>query len=150
MTTDLILAILHHLLILMLAGVLVAEAFLVRPGLSGVNLATVGRLDGIYGMLSLLVIIIGFGRVFYGLKGWEYYIYYWAFWAKLAAFVAVGLLSIGPTMRIIAWRKAAATNPAYSVPAAEIAGVRTYLRAEAAIFALIPVFAAIMARGIAY
>jgi len=150
MTTDLILAILHHLLILMLAGVLIAEAFIVRPGLSGTNLATLGRLDGMYGGLALAVLVFGFGRVFFGLKGWEYYIYYWAFWAKMAAFAVVGLLSIAPTIRILKWRASAKADAGYVVPAAEIAGVRNYIRAEAVAFALIPVFAAIMARGIGY
>ena len=64
----------------------------------------------------MLIIVVGIGRVFFGLKGWEYYIYYWAFWAKMAAFVAVGLLSIRPTMRFIAWRKAAAGDPAFARP----------------------------------
>ena len=40
----------------------------------------------------MLVIVVGIGRVIYGLKSWEYYVYYWAFWAKMAAFAVVGLL----------------------------------------------------------
>ncbi|MGE0502740.1 MAG: DUF2214 family protein [Rhizobiaceae bacterium] len=149
-STDLILAILHHLLILMYAGIFIAEAFLVRPGLAGANLATVGRLDSMYGSIAGAVILVGIGRVVFGLKGWEFYVAYWAFWAKMAAFLAMGLLSIVPTMRIIQWRKAAAANPAYVVPESEIAVARNFIRAEAVMFALVPVFAAIMARGIGY
>lgn len=150
MTIDLVLACLHHLLILMYAGIFIAEAFLVRPGLTGGNLALVGRLDSMYGGIAGAVILIGFGRVFFGLKGWEYYIYYWAFWAKMGAFTAMGLLSIMPTARIIKWRKAAAANPGYVVPDDEIAAVRNFIRAEAVAFALVPIFAAIMARGVGY
>ena len=98
----------------------------------------------------MLIILVGIGRVFFGLKGWEYYIYYWAFWAKMAAFAVVGLLSIRPTIRFIAWRKAAAGDPAFAVPDTEIRSVRSYLHAEATVFILIPIFAAIMARGIGY
>jgi putative membrane protein len=36
------------------------------------------------------------------------------------------------------------------VPEAELASVRTYLRAEMTIFILIPIFAAAMARGYGY
>ena len=68
----------------------------------------------------------------------------------MAAFAVVGLLSIRPTMRFIAWRKAAAGDPAFAVPDAEIRSVRVYLHAEATVFILIPIFAAIMARGIGY
>ena len=43
---DLLLAILHHFLVFTLAGLLAAELALVRPGLSGPNLALLGRVDG--------------------------------------------------------------------------------------------------------
>jgi len=150
MTTDLILAILHHLLIFAIAAIIAAELAIVRPGLKSEILGVLGRLDGAYGMLAMLVIIVGAGRVFYGLKSWEYYIFYWAFWAKMAAFVVVGLLSIPPTIRIARWRKAAAGAGAFDVPVGEILAARTYLKAEAIVFLLIPTFAAIMARGIGY
>jgi putative membrane protein len=150
MTTDLILAILHHILIFALAGIIAAEIVLVRPGLKADTVGRLGRLDGAYGMIAMLIIVVGIGRVFFGLKGWEYYVYYWAFWAKMAAFAVVGLLSIRPTMRFIAWRKAASSNPTFAVPDADIRGTRAYLHAEATVFILIPIFAAIMARGIGY
>ena len=150
MYTDLILAILHHLLIFALAAVIAAELVLVRPGLKTETVGRLARIDGAYGMIAILIILIGIGRVFFGLKGWEYYIYYWAFWAKMAAFAAVGLLSIRPTMRFIRWRKAAASNPAFAVSEADIRSTRSYLHAEATVFILIPIFAAIMARGIGY
>jgi putative membrane protein len=41
-------------------------------------------------------------------------------------------------------------NASFQVPAAELASVKTYIRAEAFIFLLIPVFAAAMARGYGY
>ena len=106
MYTDLILAIPHHLLIFALAGIIAAELVLVRPGLKTETLGMLARIDGAYGMIAMLIIVVGICRVFFGLKGWEYYIYNWAFWAKMAAFAGVGLLSIRPTMRFIAWRKA--------------------------------------------
>ena len=149
-TTDLVLACLHHLLILMYAGVFIAEAFLVRPGLTGNNLALVGRLDSMYGGIAAAVILVGIGRIFFGLKGWEYYVAIWPFWAKMGAFLAMGLLSIMPTMRIVAWRKAAASNPSYVVPDDQIAAARNFIRAEAIFFALVPIFAAMMARGYGY
>jgi putative membrane protein len=147
---DLILACLHHLLILMYAGVFIAEAFLVRPGLTGANLALVARLDAMYGGIAGAIILVGIGRVFFGLKGWEYYIYNWAFWAKMAAFLTMGLLSTLPTGRILKWRKAAAGDPGFVVPDGEIAAARNFIRAEAIALALVPIFAAMMARGIGY
>ncbi|TIN70322.1 MAG: DUF2214 family protein, partial [Mesorhizobium sp.] len=115
--------------------------------------ATLKRLAGIdrhYGIIATLIIVVGIGRVFYGLKGWEFYVYNWVFWAKIAAFVMVGLLSIIPTVRFISWNRQASGNASFQVPAAELASVKTYIRAEAFIFLLIPVFAAAMARGYGY
>ena len=105
MAADLILAILHHLLAFLLAGVLAAEFVLVRRGLGGRNLSVLGHVDGAYGALAGAIILVGAGRVIFGLKGWEYYVYNHAFWAKMAAFALVGILSIAPTRRILRWRK---------------------------------------------
>lgn len=147
---DLVLAIAHHLFVFSLAGVLAAEFALVRPGLAGRELRLVARIDQLFGVLALGIVIIGVLRIFFGLKGWEFYIYNWAFWAKMAAFLAVGLLSIKPTVRIIAWRSAATRSTGlYVAPDREISEVRRLIRWEVGVFLLIPVFAATMARGIA-
>lgn len=150
MYTDLILAILHHLAVFGLAAVIGAELVLVRPGISPRGLSLLARVDGAYGGLATAIVVIGVARVIFGLKGWEYYVYYWAFWAKMIAFLVVGLLSIAPTMRILRWRRALAATPDFAVPEGEIRAVRPWLRAEAAIFLLIPLLAAVMARGVGY
>ena len=149
-TTDLLLAIVHHLLVFSLAGIIGAEFVLIRADLPAATLKRLAGIDRHYGIIATLIIIVGIGRVFYGLKGWEFYVYNWVFWAKMAAFLAVGLLSIVPTIRFIAWNRQAKASPSFLVPAAELASVKTYVRAEAFIFLLIPVFAAAMARGYGY
>lgn len=147
MTTDLILAVAHHLLVFSIAGVIAAEMALARPGITRPALSALGRIDGAYGGLAVAVILVGIGRVLFGFKGWEFYVYSWSFWGKMAAFVAVGLLSIPPTMRIITWRRAAATSGDYTVPDSGIAKIRTFIKAQAAVFTLILLFAAMMARA---
>ena len=127
---DLVLAILHHLLVFSLAAIIAMEALLVRQDMSPDTIRLIARIDRHYGMIAGAVILVGIGRVFFSLKGWEYYIYYWAFWAKMAAFAAVGLLSIRPTMRFIAWSRAASANSAFRVPATELAAVRRDIKAE--------------------
>lgn len=149
MFIDLILAIAHHLLIFILAAALAAEFVLVRPGLSGRDIKLVGHIDQAYGGLAGAVIVVGVLRVIFGLKGWEFYVYNWVFWAKMAAFAATGIISLLPTARILGWKKAAAASPGiYVVPDTEIAAVRRYVRLGVAVFLLIPLFAAMMARGI--
>ncbi|MER9892418.1 DUF2214 family protein [Mesorhizobium sp. M0119] len=149
-TTDLVLAIFHHLLVFSLAGIIGAEFVLIRSDLSAATLKRLVGIDRHYGIIAMLIIIVGIGRVIYGLKGWEFYVYNWMFWAKMAAFAIVGLLSIVPTIRFLSWNRQVVANPGFQVPGAELASVRTYVRTEALIFLLIPVFAAAMARGYGY
>jgi putative membrane protein len=148
MLTDLLLAIAHHLLIFAILAVLVRELMIARPDMTTPQVLRLGRLDMAYGGLALLILIVGFSRVFFGAKPWEFYIYNWAFWAKIAAFVVVGILSAPPTLKIARWRTAAAADPAFRPTADEIAGVRRLMHWEAVVFILIPIFAAIMARGL--
>jgi putative membrane protein len=147
---DLLLAILHHLLVFSLAAILAAEALLLMGEVAGSRLGRLAAIDGFYGMNAGLVILVGIARVVFGLKGWEFYVYNWSFWAKMAAFAGVALLSIVPTRRILSWSRKAAGTPDFSAPAAELASVRRFIRAQMIVFTLIPVFAAMMARGYGY
>jgi putative membrane protein len=147
MLTDLLLAIAHHLLIFALLGVLVAEMVTIRPGMTAATVRYVGYLDLAYGIVAALILIVGFSRVFFGIKGPDFYLPNPVFWAKIAAFVIVGLLSIPPTLQIVRWRKAAAGDGDFRPGADEIRAVRRYMHYEGMVFFTIPVFAALMARG---
>jgi putative membrane protein len=144
--TDLILAIVHHLLIFMLLAVLVIELTLTREGMSPAGLQRLTRIDLSYGILAGVIIVVGVLRVHFGLKGAAYYLHNIFFWLKMAAFLGVGLLSVPPTLTFLKWKKAAAADAAWLPGGDEIARVRKWLLWELRLFALIPVFAAIMAR----
>jgi len=144
--TDLALAIAHHLLVFAIAGIIAAEAALVRPGVTAAQIRTIGRLDGAYGVAAVLILIVGFGRVFYGLRGPDVFLENPWFWAKLWAFLVVGLLSAPPTIRYIAWRRRLKGDGQFIPADSEVLWLRRLLFAEAAVFALIPVLAAAMVR----
>ena len=143
---DLILAIAHHLAVFSYVAIFAAEFALLRPGLAGTRVLQLGRLDAAYGGVAMLVIVIGIIRVIFGSAGWEFYVGNWAFWTKLAAFIAMGLLSIQPTMAIARWRKAAAADAGFAPPDAEIRTARKFVHAEAVALACIPLFAAMIPR----
>jgi putative membrane protein len=66
----------------------------------------------------------------------------------MAAFVAVALLSIMPTIRYAGWRKALDEDPS-ALPSDQAVGwARRMINLQLAVFVLIPTFAALMARGI--
>jgi putative membrane protein len=146
-TKDLSLAVVHHLLIFLLAGVLAFEVGVIRPSVKGEDVLRVARVDNWYGILAAAILVVGFSRAIYAAKGWAYYEVNGFFWAKIGAFAVVALLSIIPTIKIIQWRRALKADAAFLPNAPDITGIRRYLWAEVAFFALIPAFAAAMARG---
>lgn len=145
--TDLILAIAHHLAVFTLVAIFAAEFALLRPGLEGKRLTQLGVLDRAYGATAMLVIVVGVVRVIFGSAGWEYYVGNWVFWAKMIAFLGVGLASIPPTVAILRWLKTAKADTGFAPVAAEVSAARRFLYLQAALLVFIPSLAAAMARG---
>lgn len=139
---DLILASGHHIAALLLFGALFAEFMMLRADAGEAALRRLGIVDAVYGGSALLLLGFGVSRLLFAAKGWEFYQHNGAFWLKMALFLAVGLLSIPPTLAFRRWRKAGrrADGP-------ELARVRSYLHGQLFLFALIPIAAAAMARG---
>ncbi|HZZ33667.1 MAG TPA: DUF2214 family protein [Phenylobacterium sp.] len=139
---DLVLAIGHHILVFSLFGVLFAELVLIKKGIDLATVARAGRIDLMYGVLAGLIVLVGFARAVFAAKGWLYYSHNLFFHLKLGTFVVIGLMSIAPTVAYIRWRRAGVAPSD-----GQVAGVRRWLWAEMALFALLPAFAAAMARG---
>jgi len=146
MLTDLILAILHHLAIVTLIVLLAFEFALLRPGLSSIDLRRLANVDAAYGATAGLVVAVGICRVIWGAKGADFYLSNPWFWAKMASFAAIGLLSIPPTLALLTWRKAIRQDGSFLPLPAEVARLRRFLHAEVALLGLVVVFAAAMAR----
>lgn len=144
---DLILTIAHHCAVFSLVGIFAAELALVRPGLDARRLKQLAQVDLAFGAIAGLVLVVGILRVIYGASGVDYYLYSWAFWLKMGAFVIVGLISIGPTVSIIKWRRQLEADSTFVPAEGAIAAIRRFLFAEALVLILIPAFAAVMARG---
>jgi putative membrane protein len=147
MFVDWALASLHHLGIFTLAATIAAELVVLTLTVDAAAIRRLARVDMGYGIAATAVVIFGVLRVIYGAKGYEYYLVNHIFWTKMALFVVVGLLSIPPTMRYLAWGRQLRTDPAFRPALAEVARMRAFLWAEAAFFLAIPVAAAAMARG---
>ena len=147
MFTDFLLASLHHIFVFALFVILGAQIVLVRPGIDAGALARVSRLDRFYGIFAVGVLVAGLMRVYWGAKGPDYYFANHIFMAKFALFIVIGLLSIGPTLRFIAWRKALAANPQARPEPGDMRRTRMFIHAEAAVIVLLPILAAAMARG---
>jgi putative membrane protein len=146
MPTDLLLAAAHHLLVLALVAMLVAESTLLRGRLDAATLQRLARLDGGYGATAGLLLLAGVARVAFGLKGHDFYLHNPWFHAKLGAYLLAGLLSILPTLRFLRWRKALRADPAFLPAPGEVAKMRGIVRFELLLVGAIFVLAAAMAR----
>tara|TARA_R110002124_G_scaffold109676_12_gene262910 strand:- start:40165 stop:40617 length:453 start_codon:yes stop_codon:yes gene_type:complete len=147
MDIDLVLTMAHHLAVFALIGVVAAEFALLRPGLGGARLAQLARIDRAYGLVALLVVAAGVGRVMWGKVDASYYLANHVFWGKMGLLVIVGLLSIQPTMALLAWNRALKADDGFVVPDDQLKTSRRFVHLQVAGLALIPLFAAAMARG---
>jgi putative membrane protein len=139
---DLVWAAAHHVLAFGIFGVLFAEFFALRATLDAAQIRRIAALDIAYGVLALLLVIVGFCRANFAAKGWAYYEHNGFFWAKIATFAAIALLSLPPTLAFNRWKRGA-----IQPDVASLRTVRGYLHLELALFVLLPIFAAAMARG---
>ena len=104
--------------------------------------------DRWYGISAVVVLVVGFLRVVYFEKGSAYYFANAFFQAKLGLFVAVGVLSIYPTVRFIKWRSQMAGEKPPNVALAEYQTLRAILSLQLVLLLGMVLCAALMARGV--
>jgi putative membrane protein len=139
---------LHFVFALILAGALAAEAFVLRLPVDSRVARLLLRIDLFYAIAAVGVIAAGVARVFWGAKGAAYYGAQPFFWAKMAVFALIGLISIGPTRAFMRWVKQAGQDASFAVAEADATRIRRLVMIELHLLALVPLFAALMARAI--
>lgn len=139
---------LHFVFALILAGALAAEAFVLRLPVDGRVARLLLRIDLFYAISAVGVILAGIARVLWGAKGADYYMGQPFFWAKMATFLIIGLISIAPTRAFMRWTKSHAADPSFAVAEVEAKKMRRLVMIELHLLALVPLFAALMARAI--
>lgn len=147
MFLDWLLASFHHLAVFALAGILAAELALTATLIDDRTALRLARIDAWFGLTAAIALAAGLLRIFLAAKGLDYYLANAFFWIKMALFLTVGVISVAPTFAFIGWRREVRANASFRPAAREVARLRRILYVEAALFALIPVSAAAMARG---
>lgn len=108
------------------------------------------RMDMLYGIAALVVLVAGLVRVFYTEKGAAYYFASGPFLVKLGLFIAVGLLSIYPTIKFVGWRKTLKEGRAPELDDSTRRKMRMLIHVELTLLVVIILMAIMMARGIWY
>lgn len=148
LTRDALLAYAHFVCIFALASLLVGELIILRKTLPADVFRRLQLIDRWYGITAGLVIVSGLARLFLGIKGAAFYTHNHVFWTKMALFVIVALLSIPPTIAYIRWNARRAADGSVVLGHAEFRRLRRFLWLQVGVFALIPLCAAFMARGL--
>jgi putative membrane protein len=141
-------AYLHLVSILAVAAFLVTEFSLCTRALQPPQVKALVRIDLYYMIAAIVVLITGLLRVFVVGKGAGFYLHNPVFYIKLALFVAVGLVSILPTLQFMRWNRALGTIHPAAPRERDIGSARRYIALELLLFAFIPLMAVLMARGI--
>lgn len=141
-------AYLHYLGFMLAFGALVMEHHLLKPDLKLQAAWQLLIADTIYGLSALMVLVTGILRVLYFGKGTDYYLSDPVFYTKIGIFIIVSLLSLYPTFSFLSWIKGLRnqTHPPLALP--QVQRLSWFIRGELLGFALIPLFAAMLARGI--
>jgi putative membrane protein len=136
---------LHYLGFAFLFAALAVELALFRPQVTGRTAARLARIDGLYGLAALVVLVTGLLRVFLYGKTPGYYGQNFVFHIKATLFVIILVLSIAPTIRFFRARRAA---PEATVDYPASTGV--LLRIEMGLLVVMPLLGVLMAHGYGY
>ena len=138
----------HHLAAFALVAALVIELVTLRGTFTLDAARRLLNADRIYGIAAAVILIVGGLRVSFFEKTPAYYAHSGPFIAKIALFLAVGLLSIRPTLQFLSWRGALAHGELPHVKAETLAALRRIVHLELALVAVIILCAALMAKGV--
>ncbi len=146
MNADVAAAWTHYIGFMVLFAALVAEHLLTKKPMTALEIRRVTIIDAIYGCAAIVVLVTGLLKVFRYGKGAEYYLGAWPFHAKFGIFIFVALLSLYPTIVFLKMRRKSvdlAVGERLTVPP----GIKHAIRLELIGILLIPLFAALLARG---
>merc|ERR1711965_95540 len=104
--------------------------------------------DIVYGIAALALLVSGILRVMYFGQGAEFYTQNPLFWWKVGLYLSVGGLSLYPTVTYILWALPLRKGELPKVGEALATRLGWIINVELVGFALVPMLATLMARGV--
>src|SRR5262247_4657705 len=101
-------AYLHYLSIIFVGGFLIAELVMCRVGMTSAQAQRLAIIDAVFFASAMAALATGLLRLFFYAKGVGFYTGNPTFWAKMALYVIIAVLSIKPTRTFVRWKRAAA------------------------------------------
>ncbi len=147
MTLEAVLASLHIVAILTMVVFLSSEVALCRnEWMNAAVVQRLARLDMIYGIAAVFLLLTGIARLVWGVKGMGGYVSSPLFHFKMILFVGIVLVSIKPTFTFRRWKKQLDADG--TLPSAdEVTNIRRWLMRQAHMVPVVAVVAIFWARG---
>jgi putative membrane protein len=129
------------------AGLLMAEHWLCRRMPDRPQVKLLGQVDLGYQLALIGALATGLARALYYGQDAAYYLANRLFWLKIALFVAIVVVAIGPTLQYIRWNREARTAPAFAPLTRDVERVRASLALGLGLWLILPLIAILVARG---
>lgn len=134
----------HFIAVFAIVGAIFAEQFLISKTMTRSEIKRISKVDAIYGLGALVVLLAGFALWFWVGKPASFYSRNWIFHTKLTLFIVLGLMSIYPTVFFFKNRKGDDLETMIEVPSMVI----ILLRLELVLIIIMPLLASYMSLGI--
>ena len=138
----------HYLSFMVCFGALVLERRLIKANPDRGEATAMVITDIIYGIAALALLVTGILRVLYFGQGSEFYTENPLFWWKVGLYLSVGGLSLYPTVTYILWALPLRKGELPKVGEALATRLGWIINVELVGFALVPMLATLMARGV--
>ena len=138
----------HYLSFMLCFAALAIERKLIKTDPNRQETINMVLTDVVYGVAGIGLLVSGILRVLYFGQGGQFYTQNPLFWWKIGIFIVVGTLSLYPTVTYVLWSIPLRKDELPIVGPNLVARLKLILNIELFGFALIPIFATLMARGI--
>lgn len=135
----------HFVSVFIIVSAVVVEHLLLKPTLTRKEISRLSKVDMIYGIASITLLMAGMTLWFVIGKPAVFYSQNWIFLSKIGLFTLVGLLSLYPTIFFFRNKKG---NEGEVVVLPK--SIKTIVRIELLILFTIPLLASFMAKGVGY
>ena len=141
-------AYIHYLSFMVCFGALLYERISLKSDQNRKEAISMVIADIIYGIAGIALLVSGIYRVIKFGQGADFYTQNPIFWTKIIIFGLVGSLSLYPTTTYILWAIPLSKGELPNVGENLVSRLRIIVNIELLGFALVPLFASLMARGI--
>jgi putative membrane protein len=138
---------LHLLAVGLGVGLLMAEHWLCRRVPDRLQARLLGQVDLGYQLALIGAFATGLARaLYYGQEG-AYYLDNRLFWLKIAIFVAMAAVAVGPSLQYLRWNREARSAPSFAPLTREVERVRAAIALGLGLWLILPLISILVARG---